>query len=200
MAAEKNIFDDYLKDKLLRDLLFRGAIVVLLSLVASYYAIYIDAVEPPKFMLRVAESVMRGLNSVGIAALLLACSALMFKDLEVCDGGNWGQQTKKGYFGCCIRRLANDLTLWILGLVLTFFISTLISVALSKASLSISQIFVLTRILITILTWLVFVALLNILVRQNQVKRLLPKLKTPPQIIFAYSISIFTCCIAVLVL
>lgn len=182
MATEKTAFDDWLKDKLHRDLVFRGMVWIAVPAIASYYAIRFESVDPLQLMMRTTETVMRILNILGSFALFLTCAALMFKDLESCDNANWGQNTRKGYVGGVVRRLAGDLTLWSLGAVLTILTVTGVAISLTNTPISI----LLGAFVIVLLMWLTVISLMNVLVRRSEPTPVALKLKRPHFVALAY--------------
>lgn len=184
MPTDKINFDDFLKEKLHRDLVFRGCAWITISAIASYYAIHYESADPFQFMLQTTEKTMRILNTLGVFAILLACLALLFKDLQSCDELSWGQHTKKGYIGGIVRRLAGDLTLWMLGAIST--IITVICVAIFSANSPLPIKALLGIFIIVLLSWLTVISLLNIAVRREELALLTLKLKQPRLIVLAY--------------
>lgn len=181
MATKMTAFDDLLKDKLHRDLIFRGITWITIPCFGSYYAIHEKSINPVKFMLNTVSTIMDLLNTFGLFVLILACLALMFKDLEGCDVENWGANTKRGYLGGIIRRLAGDLTLWSLGLLISIFTVVGVAAFLTKhwtppvaiiALIITPQIFIIGKI--------------NILVRRKESTNLTTKLKKPYLIALLY--------------
>lgn len=114
MALDKNDFDDFLKDKPWRDLVFRAVVWFAISGAAAYLALH-KGVRALLFLDRVAASVAPLVNLVGTFAVLLTVPAVAFKDLEFVAPGTWGQDTRRGRMGGVVRRLAGDLLLWTLG-------------------------------------------------------------------------------------
>lgn len=128
MATEKNCFDDHLKDKLWRDIVFR--MIVLLTITGStlYFATRATGFSALAYLEKTGETIGPVLNSVGQFSLFLAIIALMFKDLEH-QSSNWSQQTKIGRLGAFIRRLASDLMLWMFGIFGTLLCITSLATA-----------------------------------------------------------------------
>jgi len=184
MATDKTVFDDWLKNRLYRDLVFRGIVWISVPAIASYYAIRFESAEPLQFMIRTTETVMRIQNIVGAIALYLAIVALMFKDLEVCDEAKWGQQTRIGRFGGVFRRVAGDLTLWSLGAVLTIVTVTCLTIALADAPLPV--IGLLGGFLMVLIIWVVVISFVNILVRRGRPTPVVEKFNKPNFIGLAY--------------
>lgn len=184
MPTEKTAFDDWLKDKLHRDLVFRCVVWITVPAIASYYAIRFESVDPLQLMMRTTETIMRILNILGSFALFLACAALMFKDLESCDNANWGQSTRRGYVGGVVRRMAGDLTLWSLGAVIT--ILTVTCVAISLARTSVPVLALLGVFFVVLLTWLTVISLMNVLVRRSEPTPAALKLKRAYFVALAY--------------
>lgn len=123
MATDKNDFDDWLKLKLYRDLIFRAIIWALISALAAYYAIAIMEIAPLDYLNRMMQSIVKMANSLGSAALLLCLPALLFKDLEEIVENQKIKNNMKGRFAGIIRRLAGDLSLWLLGAAVTMLSS-----------------------------------------------------------------------------
>lgn len=123
MATDKNEFDDWLKRKLYRDLIFRTIVWAFISTLAAYYAIAVMAIDPLVYLDRMGKSLVKLVNSLGSAALLLCLPALLFKDLEEVVENQKIKNFMKGCFAGAIRRLAGDLSLWLLGAVVTMLSS-----------------------------------------------------------------------------
>lgn len=151
---------------------------------AAYYAIQVGSIDALQFMMRTTDTVMRMLNILGSISLFLSFAALMFKDLESCDNAAWGQNTKRGYFGGIVRRLAGDLTSWSLGAVLTIITVTFLAIVLANTSLLIVA--VLVGFVVVLLTWVFIIGGMNILVRRAEPTPLIAKLKTSSLVALAY--------------
>jgi hypothetical protein len=188
MATEVTKFDTDLKEKLYRDLLFRGFTLTAVSSIASYYAIHIKYLEPLQLLIRTVDSLSQIINTVGSIAVFLAIAALLFKDLDENSSQDWGQTTKKGYFGGIIRRFADDLTLWTLGAVVTVFNVLLVSIIFSN--ISISEIVVLLSFGIILCSWIAMLSYINILVRRREPTLLASKLTKPHQLLLTYGITL----------
>lgn len=128
MALDKNYFDDRLKDKPWRDLVFRATVWFAISGVAAYLALN-NGVTAFAFLERMVKSVGPLVNKIGTVAVILAAPALALKDLEHVAPDKWGQNTRRGRWGGAIRRLAGDLLLWTLGAFSTLLSAITVAVA-----------------------------------------------------------------------
>lgn len=126
MATDKNKFDTFLKQNLIRDLLFRGLIWGAISLFAAYWSIHHLDINPLSYMDRMGGSLGGLLNRIGTFSILICVPALMFKDLEVRLQSLIWKERMRGCLAGFIRRLAGDLTLWTLGATLTILTSLLV--------------------------------------------------------------------------
>jgi hypothetical protein len=115
MSTEKNRFDDYLKEKLWRDIIFRMLVLFFITGITLSFATRTAGFSSLAYLEKTAKTIGPVLNTVGLGALFLAACALLFKDLEHQDD-NWSQSTKRGKIGTVVRRLASDLMLWMLGI------------------------------------------------------------------------------------
>lgn len=119
MAIEKTRFDNWLKNKLWRDLIFRSIIWALIACLGAYFTLYVDAVSTNDYLIKNTKFIFNLLNTLGSATLFLALVALFFKDMEALSPVMWGYDSKLGGIGGLFRRLAGDLTLWTLGLLVS---------------------------------------------------------------------------------
>ncbi|MCF7752195.1 hypothetical protein KQ945_15645 [Bacillus subtilis subsp. subtilis] len=119
MATDKNAFDDYLKGRLHRDILFRVLIWASVAGLATYHASRSEQFTSIAYFQRVADSLTPLVNAIGVGAIVLSAVALLLKDLERVSPDHWGQSTCIGKLGGVVRRLAGDLGLWVVGAVIT---------------------------------------------------------------------------------
>lgn len=133
MALDSNTFDDWLKDKPLRDLAFRGAIWVVLSCVAAYFAIK-RGLTPIDFLSKSAESIAPLVGAIGVVAMVAAAIAMCLKDLEALAPAKYGQASKVGCIGGVARRIAGDLMLWTLGAFVALLCVSVVAISLSPVS------------------------------------------------------------------
>ncbi|WP_122283610.1 hypothetical protein [Pseudomonas syringae group genomosp. 3] len=129
MATDKNKFDDWLKAKLYRDLLFRAVVWASISALAAYYAIDALGIKPLDYFDRMQQSLGKMINSLGSISLLLCLPALFFKDMEASVQNPRFKDYMRGHAAGFFRRLAGDLSLWSLGAVITMFSSFVIVVS-----------------------------------------------------------------------
>lgn len=168
MATEKTKFDDWLKDNLWRDLIFRSVTWISVASLASYLSLSVDAVTANQYLKNQTNTVVKLSNIVGTIAILLGLIAMIFKDMEAVSPGIWGKETLLGgWIGGFLRRLAGDLTLWTLGALVTVLFSiTVYGLLASGTSWRDWAIFSFSYLLIAILC--IFVAGLNVLVRRAE--------------------------------
>ena len=119
MATDRTAFDDYLKDRLHRDILFRVLVWASVAGLATYYASRSAEFTSVSHLQRVADSLTPMVNAIGVSAIILSGIAMVLKDLENISPAYWGQSTVAGRIGGLIRRLAGDLGLWVVGALVT---------------------------------------------------------------------------------
>lgn len=119
MATDKTAFDDYLKDRLHRAILFRVLVWASVAGLATYYASRSAEFTSVSHLQRVADSLTPMVNAIGVSAIILSGIALVLKDLENVSPAYWGQSTIAGRIGGLVRRLAGDLGLWVVGALIT---------------------------------------------------------------------------------
>ncbi|MPS35480.1 MAG: hypothetical protein E2593_09325 [Stenotrophomonas sp.] len=115
MATESNWFDSWLKDHLHRDIIFRIGVWTSIASVTAYYASNETGFSGVAYLDKASKSLLPVLNLIGSGAIILSLIAMMFKDAEQVDEKNWGADSFLGRTGGFIRRLAGDLTLWVVG-------------------------------------------------------------------------------------
>ncbi|WP_159814867.1 hypothetical protein [Pseudomonas sp. 18058] len=177
MATDKNEFDDWLKRKLYRDLIFRAIVWALISTLAAYYAIAVMAIDPLDYLDRMGKSLVKLVNSLGSAALLLCLPALLFKDLEETVEKQENKDRMKGRVAGVIRRLAGDLSLWLLGAAVTMlssFILVAFQIKIECKEFGLLALFIVTMFLLIIVS-----GGMNILVRRAAPSPLLLLTRNP---------------------
>lgn len=126
MGTEVTAFDTYLKEHLRRDILFRALIWFAIAGLTARLANRQTGVE---YLGRVANAVLPVLTQVMWASMALALIAMLLKDLEHVSPQWWGQRSKLGRLGGVVRRLASDLTLWVVGAFVTLLSAILTAAA-----------------------------------------------------------------------
>ena len=125
MATDKTWFDDRLKRPLVLDIAFRAGVWLCIAFV-TFKHVSKSATFSPVAGLETAFNVLMPVMVAILPWCLVLCFfAMLLKDLEKVDDARWGQGALVGRLGGVVRRLAGDLTLWILG--------ALVSVASSVA-------------------------------------------------------------------
>lgn len=127
MSTDKTWFDDRLKAKLQLDLAFRLVVGACISTVAAVTAYAQGLVTGIDYLKRVSDSAMPVMNVVGTLAIVLCFVALMFKDAQEVGGKPWGYDSRIGKFGGFFRRLAADLSLWVVGALVLLLSSVVVA-------------------------------------------------------------------------
>jgi len=134
MSTDKTWFDDKLKTNLFLDVGFRAAVWLGISMVALKHATGRPGFSPAEAFKASLENLMPVVSDVLRVAIVVCAAALILKDLEHVAPDTWGQQTKKGRLGGLVRRLAGDLSTWILGALVTLLASFVSLVAYISAN------------------------------------------------------------------
>lgn len=123
MTTDKTWFDESLKANLYLDIGLRTAIWLLIAfLTISYASIEIDF-SPFVPLQRGLSTLMPVAGNVARVAMFLCFAALLLKDLEYVSPNTWGQDTVLGKIGGVVRRFAGDLSLWLIGAMVTLLAS-----------------------------------------------------------------------------
>jgi len=186
MSTDKNLFDDYLKKNLVRDLLFRALVWLIISGIAAYFAIHTLNIQPLDYLDQMGKSLGRLVNSVGSVSILLCLPALMFKDLEASVKTPRYKARMGGCFAGAIRRLAGDLSLWTLGAIITLTSSFLLVATIVK--LNASDCVPLLVFTATAGVMIVGVGAINFLVRRSAATPLATSVNNPYAISAVYGI------------
>lgn len=193
MAAEKTWFDTYLKRNMWKDLAFRAAIWVFIALLAAYNALNVSSVSIKEY-LGSANNLIPLVNILGTVAIALGLIALMFKDMESLDEKRWGQDVALGRIGGLFRRLAGDLTLWTIGVLVTLLV--VVTVAGFNSSFSFKNPSDITGLAIFSILYILYVAMtilvatLNVYVRREESSPIAFKFKNPKYILIGYIVVI----------
>nr|WP_295376876.1 hypothetical protein [Pseudoxanthomonas sp.] len=123
MSTDKTWFDDKLKSSLFLDLGFRALVWLAVASLAFRHASKKANFSPLDTFIRSQESLMPVIVDVMMACFIFCVLAMLLKDLEHVAPTYWSQDTIAGRIGGVIRRLAGDLTLWILGAQITLLAS-----------------------------------------------------------------------------
>ena len=168
MDTDKTAFDDFLKQKLHRDILFRIMVWASISGLTAYFASYDTSFTTLAHLQKVADSLMPVVNVIGVIAILMSGVALVLKDLEHVAPVTWGQSTVAGKIGGFVRRLAGDLSLWVLGALVTLLSAvTLVALGAYQANaMTAHNVAAIFTMYLVFLALLVVMAILNVLVRR----------------------------------
>lgn len=123
MSTDKTWFDDKLKSNLFLDLGFRTLVWLAVTSLAFRHASKKADFSPIDAFIGSQESLIPVIVDVMVACFIFCVPAMLLKDLEHVAPRYWGQDTVAGMIGGVIRRLAGDLTLWILGAQVTLLAS-----------------------------------------------------------------------------
>jgi len=123
MTTDKTWFDERLKGNLYLDITLRIAIWLVIAILTITYASVEIGISPLAPMQRGFNSLLPVAANVTRVALILCFLSLLLKDLEHVSPASWGQETVVGKIGGVFRRLAGDLSLWIIGAMVTLFAS-----------------------------------------------------------------------------
>lgn len=123
MPTDKTWFDDKLKSNLFFDLGFRAIVWLAVAFLAFRHASKKTDFSPLDAFIRSQESLLPVVVDVMVGCFIFCVPAMLLKDLEHVAPRHWGQDTIAGRIGGVIRRLAGDLTLWILGAQITLLAS-----------------------------------------------------------------------------
>lgn len=123
MSTDKTWFDEKLKSNLFYDLGFRALVWLAVASLAFRHASKQANFSPLETFIRSQENLMPVIVDVMVACFIFCVPAMLLKDLEHVAPKYWGQHTLAGRVGGVIRRLAGDLTLWILGAQITLLAS-----------------------------------------------------------------------------
>jgi len=170
MATDSNWFDDWLKHRLYRDILFRIVVWSLIASITVYFASSDVEFSGVAYLERAARSLLPVLNLVGSGAIMLSLVAMMFKDAEHVGSSSWGKNSTLGRFGGVTRRLAGDLTLWVVGsltallcaVTVALFQAVHLGAITSKNAIAIATMYLMFSV------FLVITAILNVFVRRAE--------------------------------
>jgi hypothetical protein len=122
MPVEVTRFDTFLKEHLYRDILFR--IMVWLVIAALTARVAMEHISSVEYLTRMGKSLMPVLNKVMSFTVALAAPALILKELEFVDPERWRADTPLAMLGGFVRRLAGDLSLWMVGAMVSLLSAT----------------------------------------------------------------------------
>lgn len=123
MSTDKTWFDDKLKKNLYLDIILRMAVWLVVALLAIAYTSNEVSFHPVMPLQRSMDNLMPVIVDVMRVSLGLCFFALLLKDLEYVSPKLWGQEAALGKVGGVVRRLAGDLSLWVLGALATVLAS-----------------------------------------------------------------------------
>lgn len=198
-ALEKNWFDDFLKEKLWRDVFFRILINALISGVTCYFVFSRFQGNGIEYIAAVSNSLVPAFNFVGSITLNIILIAMFFKELETLDPLQFGAVSSLGKFGGIFRRLAGDLSLWMLGALVTIIAAMTTGIFLyGYTKLSASDLDVLTTVYGLFGMFLLLTSALSIAVRSGHgwlasCEQWPHILKKPRYFVFGYLAVIVIC-------
>lgn len=178
MATDTNAFDAYLKDQLHRDIIFRVAVWAVIATAAGFYATRKASFSGFDYFEKSADLLLPLSNLFGSVSVLLVLIALFFKDAEYVDSAQYGQRTKKGKIGGFFRRLAGDISLWVIGTLIGLITALSIAVilALRNQGIKLDDWVAIGWMYFVFLGFLVVMAALNAFVRRAEP----PLTRVPP--------------------
>lgn len=170
MATDKTAFDDFLKQRLHRDILFRILVWASIAGLTASYASRDKAFTTVAYLQKTANALMPVVNTIGVAAIVLSVIALILKDLDHVAPVRWGQSTIAGRIGGAVRRLAGDLGLWVVGALVTLLSAvTFLTLDAYRANAltpdNVQAIFVMY---LVFMMFLAIIAVVNVLVRRSK--------------------------------
>jgi hypothetical protein len=122
MPVEVTRFDSFLKEKLYRDILFR--IALWLSIAALTARVATEKISSLEYFGRLVQTLMPVLTEVMWWTMFLSVPALVLKELEFVDPVRWRSDSPIAMSGGAVRRLAGDLSLWVIGAIVTLVSAT----------------------------------------------------------------------------
>lgn len=185
MSTDVNDFDQFLKKRLYRDLLFRATVWLGVSLATSAGAIYFGGSTALAYFERVGDTLGPLVNTIGVGGLLLCLLALFLKDLEFVSKNEKTIAATRGMLGGFVRRLAGDISLWTLG-ALVAMLSSLI-VALWHVSISNSEVAAISFLAFLLVLMTILTSLANVLVRRAGPTPWANKFKDSVWLVVAYT-------------
>jgi hypothetical protein len=123
MTTDKTWFDERLKENLYLDIVLRSAIWLLIAFLTITYASNELDFSPITPLQKGFNNLLPVAGNVARVALILCFLAVLLKDLEYVAPDSWGQETSIGKIGGVFRKMAGDLSLWIIGAMVTVLAS-----------------------------------------------------------------------------
>jgi len=123
MTTDKTWFDDKLKSNLFLDIGFRTAVWLSIAFLTIEHASRQAGFSPITVLDSSFKGLMPVVTDVVRVCLVLCFLALILKDLEHVAPEYWAQGTLIGKVGGVVRRLAGDLSLWVVGALITLLAS-----------------------------------------------------------------------------
>ncbi len=169
MSTDRTAFDEWLKKRLYRDIIFRGLVWACISSIAMSLAIQQANLSTIEYFTRTAATLSPVINVVGSVSIVIALIALMFKDLEQADRPRFDQTTSFGQIGGVFRRIAGDLTLWTVGALVTVLFAAVVAITrlLHANEISMREATSQIPVLFFILMMVAVLAALNIVTRRE---------------------------------
>jgi len=203
MTTDRNQFDSYLKQALHRDIIFRIAVWAVIAAVATLIASAEKGYNGVEYFRAVAHKLGPLINTIGVVALLISMPALVLKDLEHVAPESWGQATFASWWGGAIRRIAGDLTLWLLSSFAAFFFAMVGATfyALFSENISLREGILLVYSYVVVLIFILLISVVNVLVRRetpplSAAPRFSRWMRSPTRVLVTYAtlllIAIFT--------
>jgi len=184
MSTDVNKLDTFLKKNLARDLCFRSILWLVIAAAAAYFVISQSELTAIQYFELVGNALMPVVNSLGVGGILLGILGWLLKDLEATMKDSKLVEATRGWIGGFVRRFAGDLTLWTLGVLITFFAVFAVALVLSPPSQS--EIVAVARLGLFLLMLTIVTGVLNVCVRRNGPTPIVNKLKNPAKLALSY--------------
>ena len=128
MKAGKNIIDNWVKKDLRLEVFYRTISWSLFTIATYVFSSYKSDFSVLNYYKSYTPTPLSILNAFLPLIIMLTAISIMFKDMDIKQGGIWSQEQWLGMFGAFFCKVSSEIMLWITGISYGLILITLITV------------------------------------------------------------------------
>jgi len=128
LKAGKNIIDNWIKKDLRLEILYRIISWSLFTIATYVFSSYKSDFSVLNYYISYTPTPLSIVNAFLPLMIMLTAMSVMFKDMDIKQGGIWSQERWLGMFGAIFCKVSSEVMLWIIGISYSLILITLITV------------------------------------------------------------------------
>lgn len=128
MKAGKNIIDDWVKNDLRLEIFYRIIAWSSFTIATYVFSSFKYGFSVIDYYKNYTPTPLSIINAFLPLMIMLTAISVMFKDMDIKQGGIWSQGCWLGMFGAIFCKISSEVMLWIIGISYSLILITLITV------------------------------------------------------------------------